>query len=97
MKFKITSERLSDVVVGLGYRTDWSEVNERLRALQPGGGLVVECPVGKMVEKIRSTILMSARRIRYGDEGNEWRLKTHVEGRKVHCFLVPVGRMKMEG
>lgn len=88
-RLKITSEKLSDVVE-LGHRTDWSELNKRLRALQPGGALIVECPSGMSIGQLRSTILVSARRIKYGDEENQWRLRTHVEGRKVHCFLGPV-------
>lgn len=82
---RIRVGRLSDVAQQSS-RHDWSGLNARLKALQPGEALAIECPPGVTVSRLRSTILTNARRFDYG----EWRLRTRSAGRVIHCYLAPL-------
>lgn len=64
-------------------RADWSEINGKLKALEPGQRLSIKCPDGMKVSALRSTILTNGRRFHKG----EWSLTTRTDGRVVHCFL----------
>lgn len=74
-------------MVERGLRTDWSEVTARLRSLEPGEMISVECPVGMTMARLRSTVLTTARRMRR----DGWRVSTRARGRRLECFLVPEG------
>ena len=82
--FKIETGHVSELF-GMAHRTDRSELNAKLRALEPGDRIAVETPSGTTVAAFRSTILTAAKRMQFG----EWRLSTRSQGRKIHCFLVP--------
>ncbi len=76
--------RLSDLV-NSNHRADWSNLNVKLKALQPGELLTVTCPAQVTIPSFRSIILTTGRRLHSG----EWRLSTKTEKRKIHCFLSP--------
>ena len=76
--------RLSDLAQ-TRRRADWSGLNQKLKSLQPGEDLIVQCPPDKTLAAFRSTILTNGRRFHRG----EWALATRTEGRKLHCFLAP--------
>jgi hypothetical protein len=73
-------------LIGLPHRADRSELNAKLRALEPGDRIAIETPAGMTVAAFRSTILTAGRRMSFGD----WKLSTRSQGRKIHCFLAPV-------
>jgi hypothetical protein len=83
--FRIESGHVSELV-GLPHRHDRSELNAKLRALEPGDRIAIETPREMTVAAFRSTILTAGRRMQFGD----WKLSTRSQGRKIHCFLVPV-------
>ena len=66
-------------------RRDWSELNSKIRAIEPGGLLIAECPSGFSISQFRSTVMTQGRRIHKG----EWRLMVRTEGRKLNLFLGP--------
>lgn len=82
---RMTTGRLSDIAVKRP-RIDWSAMNEKLKALQPGERLSIECPLGMATSRLRSTILTRAKHYEYGD----WRVRTMTGGRTIHCFLAPI-------
>ena len=64
-------------------RTDWSWLNGKLKKLQPGESLSVECPAGIEMRTMRSLILTNGRRFHRG----EWRVCTRTVGRVVMVYL----------
>lgn len=82
--YKIETGHVSELV-GLNHRADRSELNAKLRSLEPGGRIAIETPKDMTLSAFRSTILTASRRMDFGD----WRLSTRSEGRKLHCFLSP--------
>lgn len=74
--------RTSDLA-DLKMRSDWSELNAKLKVIEPGEVETVMCPLGISLSHLRSTILTNGRRFHKGD----WRFTTRTEYRKIHCFL----------
>ena len=79
---------ISDLA-GRSQRADWSELNAKIRTLEPGGLLTIECPPGFSIGKFRSTVLTNGRRIHVG-KLPDWKISTRTDGRKLHVFLSPV-------
>ena len=78
--------RLSDLAVQ-GHKADWSALNEKLKAIEPGETLSVTCPKGVAIAKFRSLILTNGRRF----HRDGWAISTRTQGNVIHCFLSPRG------
>lgn len=76
--------RISDLA-NMRPRANWSPINARLKALQPGEVLNIPCPSGMKMGSFRSTILTNGNRY----HRLEWCISTRTEGNILHCFLSP--------
>ena len=87
MRLRVRDGRLSDLAQA-GHRADWSGLNDKLKAIEPGEVVSVECPKGVSLPAFRSTILTNGKRFHRG----EWSLTTRKEGNVLHCFLAPASK-----
>jgi hypothetical protein len=77
--------RLSELAEA-GHRADWSALNARLKALQPGEVFIVTCPPGMKIPAFRSTLLTNGKRFH---KASDWVFRTRTEGTRIHCYLAP--------
>lgn len=84
MRLRVKNGRLSDLAQA-GHRADWSGLNDKLKAIEPGEVVSAECPKGVSLSAFRSTILTNGKRFHQG----AWVLTTRKEGSVIHCFLAP--------
>ena len=85
-RITLSSGSISDVAKR-ARKGNWSDLRQRIAALEPGDVVNVDCSVEE-IPRMLSTILTIGKRLR-GD--GEWVVTTRTEGRRINVFLAPRG------